>query len=82
MKKSREEWALWIFKFPSGWSVREKFSILRGQNPRKTQFFLSFTKVNKKIETSNKSKDFLDLLSLKVWIKISKVNQLLSILNF
>ena len=82
MKKSREEWALWIFKFPSGWSVREKFSILRGQNPRKTQFFLSFTKVNKISETCNKSKEFLEMLSLETWIYNWKRSDLFSVLKF
>lgn len=82
MKKSREEWALWILKFPSGWSVREKFSILRGETPWKTQFFLSFTKVNKISETCNKSKEFLEMLSLETRIYNWKHRGLFSVLNF
>ena len=46
------------------------------------QFFLSFTKVNKKSETSNKRKDFLDLLSLEILINISKANLMFKVLYF
>ena len=71
----------YVLKFPSICTVHEKYSILRRENLEKTQFFLSFTKVNKKNEITNKSKDFLDLLSLRMWIFNSKVGRLFCILN-